>query len=93
MFEIPVLAIVNEVYFRATRSAPDFGEGRRRLEAKIDELRGPGLEQLKIADYGTRRRFSRVWQQEVLNLLIERLGTAQSPGQPACPGSSRAPAT
>ncbi len=86
MFEIPVLAIVNEVYFRATRSAPDLAEGRRRLEAKIDELRGPGLEQLKIADYGTRRRFSRIWQQEVLNVLIERLGTTQSPGHPGQPG-------
>ena len=86
MFEIPVLAIVNEVYFHRTRGAPDFNEGRRRLEAKVDELRGPGLEQLKIADYGTRRRFSRTWQQEVLKLLIERLGTTQSPGHAGMPG-------
>ena len=35
LFEIPVLAIVNEVYFRATQRAPDFVEGRRRLREKI----------------------------------------------------------
>ena len=31
LFEIPVLAIINEVYFRRTVPAPDFAEGRRRL--------------------------------------------------------------
>ncbi|MEO8249731.1 MAG: nicotinate phosphoribosyltransferase, partial [Burkholderiales bacterium] len=86
MFEIPVLAIVNEVYFHRTRGAPDFEEGRRRLTAKIGELRGPGLEQLKIADYGTRRRFSRAWQEEVLSVLIDQLGTASSPGHAGMPG-------
>ncbi|MEO9102469.1 MAG: nicotinate phosphoribosyltransferase [Burkholderiales bacterium] len=86
MFEIPVLAIVNEVYFRATQVVPDIGEGKRRLEAKIDQLRGPGLEQLKIADYGTRRRFSGAWQQDVLSVLIRQLGTTQSPGYPDLPG-------
>jgi nicotinate phosphoribosyltransferase len=28
LFEIPVLAIVNEVYFRATQPVPDYQEGR-----------------------------------------------------------------
>ncbi len=31
MFEVPVLAIVNEVYFRATQRSPDLEEGRARL--------------------------------------------------------------
>jgi len=31
LFEIPVLAIVNEVYFRNTQRVPDLMEGRRRL--------------------------------------------------------------
>ncbi|MDF1483828.1 nicotinate phosphoribosyltransferase [Ramlibacter sp. H39-3-26] len=74
LFEIPVLTIVNEVYFRNTRKSPDYAEGRRRLEAKIAELRGPGLHTLKIADYGTRRRFSRDWQEEVLRTLAAGLG-------------------
>ncbi|WHZ12116.1 MAG: Nicotinate phosphoribosyltransferase [Burkholderiaceae bacterium] len=75
LFEIPVLAIVNEVYFRNEQPTPDVVEGRRRLGAKIDLLHGAGLEELRIADYGTRRRFSRVWQEEVLRTLKERLGT------------------
>lgn len=75
LFEIPVLAIVNEVYFRNTQKVPDLMEGRRRLEQKITQLQAPGLETLKIADYGTRRRFSRAWHEEVLRVLSARLGT------------------
>ena len=74
LFEIPVLAIVNEVYFRNTQKTPDFAEGRRRLDAKIAQLHSSGLESLKIADYGTRRRFSRAWHEEVLRGLCARLG-------------------
>ncbi len=80
LFEIPVLAIVNEVYFRNTQPTPDMIEGRRRLDHKVELLRGAGLADLKIADYGTRRRFSKSWHDEVLRLLKGRLGTSQSPG-------------
>ncbi len=80
LFEIPVLAIVNEVYFRNTQKVPDFPEGRKRLDVKISQLRAEGLSELKIADYGTRRRFSRAWHDEVLRVLVARLGTVQSPG-------------
>ena len=83
LFEIPVLAIVNEVYFRNTHRQPDFAEGRRRLDLKIEQLRAPGLADLKIADYGTRRRFSKAWHDEVLRVLSSKLGTAQSPGNMA----------
>ena len=80
LFEIPVLAIVNEVYFRNTHRLPDLVEGRRRLDVKIGLLRADTLGDLKIADYGTRRRFSQAWHEEVLRALAVRLGTAQSPG-------------
>ena len=83
-FEIPVLAIVNEVYFRNTQPVPDFLEGRRRLDEKIRLLRGDGLEGLKIADYGTRRRFSRAWHEEVLRLGIPPLGTMAPEFLQAC---------
>jgi len=73
LFEIPVLAIVNEVYFRNNTPVPDFVEGRKRLDHKIALLQGDGLRDLKIADYGTRRRFSRAWHEEVLRVLIARL--------------------
>ncbi len=86
-FEIPVLAIVNEVYFRNTQKVPDFLEGRRRLDEKIRQLQAPGLEALKIADYGTRRRFSRAWHEEVLRVLCAKLGTgAQRPEPGHGPG-------
>ncbi len=70
LFEIPVLAIVNELYFRRTVPAPDFAEGRRRLQSKIGSIRDDStLSAVRIADYGTRRRFSRAWQDEVLRGL------------------------
>ena len=67
LFEIPVLAIINEVYFRNTCPRPNYAEGRARLAAKIDLVRQrPGSEDFRMADYGTRRRFSRTWHEEVL---------------------------
>jgi len=75
LFEIPVLAIINEVYFRNTQKKADFSEGRRRLDTKIGELQAEGLGALKIADYGTRRRFGKAWHEEVLRTLVGRLGT------------------
>ncbi|TAG34098.1 MAG: nicotinate phosphoribosyltransferase, partial [Polaromonas sp.] len=74
LFEIPVLAIINEVYFRNTQKQPDLTEGRARLNTKILELQADGLRELKIADYGTRRRFGKVWHEEVLRTLSTRLG-------------------
>ncbi len=75
LFEIPLLAIVNEVYFRRTHPFPDVVEGRRRLHAKLRLITGDdGLVDCKIADYGTRRRFSRAWQEEVLQIAQQTLG-------------------
>ena len=70
LYEIPVLAIVSEVYFRRTQPRPNLEEGRRRLTAKIELVRKvePSLE-LRISDFGTRRRFSGAWQEEVLQAL------------------------
>ena len=70
LYEIPVLAIVSEVYFRRTQPRPNLDEGRRRLKAKIDLVRTvPHEIEFKISDYGTRRRFSLAWQEEVLQTL------------------------
>ncbi|HVF65209.1 MAG TPA: nicotinate phosphoribosyltransferase [Casimicrobiaceae bacterium] len=74
LFEVPVLAIVSEVYHRRTVPSPDYAEGRRRLAAKIElanRITEPGFH---IADYGTRRRFSRVWHEEVIATLKKGLG-------------------
>jgi nicotinate phosphoribosyltransferase len=75
LFEIPVLAIVNEVYFRNTQPVPNYVEGRQRLDTKIAQLQEDGLSDLKIADYGSRRRFSKAWHEEVLRVLTSRLGS------------------
>lgn len=78
-FEIPVLAIVNELYFRrlAAIHGPDalLGEARQRLQAKIallhtsaadmDRLRHP----FAFFDFGLRRRFSAAWQDEMVATL------------------------
>ena len=75
LFEIPVLAIVNEVYFRNRYPDLDDTEGLRRLHEKIDlMLNEPGNAALHISDYGTRRRFSRAWQRVVLTTMKDRLG-------------------
>jgi nicotinate phosphoribosyltransferase len=68
LFEVPVLAIVNEVYFRNTHpaSAEILTEGRRRLEEKCRLARESGLQNLRIIEFGTRRRYSREWQDEVV---------------------------
>jgi nicotinate phosphoribosyltransferase len=74
LFEIQVLAIVNEIYFRNTQDAPSYDVGRDRLRDKIQLLGGqPEFSECKIADYGTRRRFSKQWHEEVILKLMEGL--------------------
>lgn len=74
LYEIPVLAIVSELYFRRTRPQPDLAEGRRRLKAKLDLVHTvePALD-FRISDFGTRRRFSRAWHEEVIETLARRV--------------------
>ena len=74
LFEVPVLAIVSEVHYRNTVAEPDLSVGRERLRAKIalaNTVPEPGFH---IADYGTRRRFSRQWHEEVVRTLKAGLG-------------------
>ena len=81
LFEIPILAIVNEVYFRHTCPEPDYEEGVRRLREKIALIdREPDNDQLHISDFGTRRRFSRAWQEKVVQVLIDEMDRRQFAG-------------
>ncbi len=74
LFEVPLLAIVSEVYFRRMYPKLDLTQGRQRLENKIALLhKTPNYELCRIADYGTRRRFSRTWQEELLVSLSQGL--------------------
>lgn len=74
LYEIPILAIVSEVYFRRTRPGASLDEGRRRLLDKLDTVRklDPALE-FKISDYGTRRRFSLAWHEEVIRTIKDKV--------------------
>jgi nicotinate phosphoribosyltransferase len=74
LFEVPLLAIVSEVYFRNTRPGASLDEGRRRLGRKIEQINAVADPEFRIADYGTRRRFSREWQEEVVVALKEGIG-------------------
>lgn len=73
-FEIFVLAIVNELYFRRFDAAPALAEGRRRLADKISMLQAfkqeaPRRHPFEFFDFGVRRRFSGTWQREVVSTL------------------------
>ena len=75
LFEIPVLAIVNEVYFRKTCQAPNWEEGRLRLQNKMKlVLEANDLSELRVAEYGTRRRFSQIWHEEVVTTMKAQMG-------------------
>ena len=68
-FEIYLLEIVNEVYFRlhydyATLEA----SARARLEQKIKDFNS-GKYTFSFAEFGSRRRLSRQWQDEVVRRL------------------------
>jgi len=74
LFEVPVLAIVSEVYARYAHADADQHAGLARLADKIALLHTPELQDCRIADYGTRRRYSRRWQAQVLGRLHSGLG-------------------
>jgi nicotinate phosphoribosyltransferase len=75
LFEIPVLAIVNEVYFRNVCQDPDWAEGRKRLQTKMKlVLDATDLAEFRVAEYGTRRRFSHVWHEEVVTTMKAQMG-------------------
>ncbi len=79
-FEIYVLAIVNELYFRRFDAQAALAEGRSRLAAKIERLRHLACEAklrnpFELFDFGVRRRFSGAWQREVVQAFATQ--TAQ----------------
>ncbi|HEX6635705.1 MAG TPA: nicotinate phosphoribosyltransferase [Usitatibacter sp.] len=73
-FEIFVLAIVSELYSRRFDRAAALAEGRARLAAKLERLRAFGREPPRrnpylFFEFGTRRRASREWHDEVVATL------------------------
>ncbi len=77
-FEIFVLSIVNELYFRRFDAQAALAEGRTRLAQKIERLRAlpPAVRPFVFFDFGLRRRYSRAWQHEVLGTLAREVPDA-----------------
>ncbi len=70
LFEVPILAIVEEAYSRHYHAGVDFKEGEKRLKEKTKIVKTHPLgHKLKIMEFGTRRRFSREWQKQVIEYL------------------------
>jgi len=71
-FEIYILAIVNELYFRRLETPEVLAEGEKRLQEKIvllKKLNGrqhPDDNPFLVSDFGTRRRYNRQWQEYVV---------------------------
>jgi len=76
MFEVPVLAIVSQLY-TSTTGISGFNlhkEGHKRLNEKLDYLDSSLHRDMNFgfADFGTRRRSSFSWHEEVIKALISR---------------------
>jgi len=78
-FEIFVLAIVNELYFRRFDAPTALAQGRMRLQQKIDQLQTLASEvamahPFELFDFGVRRRYSGAWQREVVQAFATQTG-------------------
>lgn len=79
LMEVPVLAIVNEIYFTYGKDRKDIeklqAEGMRRLEAKVAAIKRDAIlggRALKVVEFGTRRRHSFENQFNVTKYLLEQ---------------------
>lgn len=77
-FEIYLLYIVSELYFRRTHTPELMAEARRRLMKKIDYVRTELTDEDPAApfilfDFGLRRRYSGEWHREVVETLGRKL--------------------
>lgn len=70
-FEIYLLEIVNEVYFRFQYNYDELIESAKvKLEKKIDDFKN-GKYNFKFAEFGCRRRLSRQWHDVVVKTFCE----------------------
>ena len=71
LLEVPLLAIINECFFKTDDAAlkSNFKKGDKNLDADIKYLKKYG-EGVKVIEFGTRRRYSADWQRHVLERLM-----------------------
>lgn len=74
LFEVPLLAIINEVYCRNAYPLTEKrrAEGERRLSEKCDCIDGADAP-IRFSEFGTRRRYSREWQSHVIDVFSQRV--------------------
>lgn len=70
LFEVPLLATINELHFRHTSDFRSIqGRGQTNLKDKINMIsKHP---RMAISEFGTRRRYSKEWQKYVLTELVK----------------------
>ena len=69
-FEIYLLEIINEVYFRFAYNYEELlASAKQKLDAKIKAL-NDGTYGFTFAEFGCRRRLSREWEDEVIRRLV-----------------------
>ncbi|MEI8054944.1 MAG: nicotinate phosphoribosyltransferase [bacterium] len=74
LFEVPLLAIISEVYARNQYPNCDYSIAKKRLAEKISLIKtNPLLKNFLFSDFGTRRRFSFVWHDELTSILTREL--------------------
>jgi len=74
LFEVPVLAIISELHSRSSRPDHELSEARERLQRKIGQVQSLDRpDEFVFADFGTRRRFSRKWHDEVVETLADAI--------------------
>jgi nicotinate phosphoribosyltransferase len=70
LFETPVLAIVNEVYFwDENKLVNDLIEGSKKLSDKIDIIKQLNDPNFKFSEFGARRRYGMRWHDTVVKSL------------------------
>lgn len=70
LFEVPILAIINELYFQSLSQIYDFEIAWKRCLEKIEMSFNMGTN-YKFADFGTRRRFSLDWHRKIIHHLAK----------------------
>ena len=72
LFEVPLLSIINELYFK-DKPIKRVKTGKKSLISKINMIKQLGELDFKFSDFGTRRRYSREWQRYVVKKLKHEL--------------------
>lgn len=71
LFEVPVLAIVNEVYFRH-HTIDNLNYAQQQLAEKIATIK-TFPESFKFSDFGTRRRYTKDWHYSVIQQVVQKV--------------------